>query len=201
MKFIRTGDNVMKIYTRTGDEGLTGVIGGRVSKDDIRVETYGTIDELNSFVGVAANLASEHNKYADLLEQLLVIQHELFDCGSDLAYMRKDERNEKVQAEMTEQLEAWIDQYQNEASALRRFILPGGSLLSSYLHVCRTVCRRAERLVVTMARTEEINVEVRRYLNRLSDYFFTIARMVNARGGVSDVEYVRGADVFRTSEQ
>jgi len=191
----------MKIYTRTGDEGLTGVIGGRVSKDDIRVETYGTIDELNSFVGVAANLASEHNKYADLLEQLLVIQHELFDCGSDLAYMRKDERNEKVQAEMTEQLEAWIDQYQNEASALRRFILPGGSLLSSYLHVCRTVCRRAERLVVTMARTEEINVEVRRYLNRLSDYFFTIARMVNARGGVSDVEYVRGADVFRTSEQ
>lgn len=191
----------MKIYTRTGDEGLTSVIGGRVSKDDIRVESYGTIDELNSFVGIAASAASEHNAYDDLILQLVQIQHELFDCGSDLAYIRKGDRNEKVQHEMTEQLEAWIDQYQEEAPPLRRFILPGGNLLSSHLHVCRTVCRRAERLVVTMARTEELNEEVRRYLNRLSDYFFTIARVVNARAGVGDVEYVRGADVFRTTEQ
>jgi cob(I)alamin adenosyltransferase len=191
----------MKIYTRTGDEGLTSVIGGRVSKDDIRVESYGTIDELNSFVGIAASVASENNIYDDLILQLVQIQHELFDCGSDLAYVRKGDRNEKVQQEMTEQLEAWIDQYQDEAPPLRRFILPGGSLLSSHLHVCRTVCRRAERLVVTMAKTEELNGEVRRYLNRLSDYFFTIARVVNARAGVGDVEYVRGADVFRTNEQ
>jgi cob(I)alamin adenosyltransferase len=191
----------MKIYTRTGDEGLTSVIGGRVSKDDIRVESYGTIDELNSFVGIAASVASENHTYDDLFLHLVQIQHELFDCGSDLAYVRKGDRNEKVQQGMTEQLEAWIDQYQEEAPPLRRFILPGGSLLSSHLHVCRTVCRRAERLVVTMARTEELNGEVRRYLNRLSDYFFTIARVVNARAGVGDVEYVRGADVFRTTEQ
>lgn len=191
----------MKIYTRTGDEGLTSVIGGRVSKDDIRVETYGTIDELNSYVGIAASVANELNKYDDLVKQLLLIQHELFDCGSDLAYLSKGDRNEKVQLEMTEQLEAWIDQYQEVAPPLRRFILPGGSILSSHLHVCRTVCRRAERLVVTMARTEELNAEVRRYLNRLSDYFFTMARVVNTREGVGDVEYVRGADVFRTTKQ
>ncbi|MEX2415783.1 MAG: cob(I)yrinic acid a,c-diamide adenosyltransferase [Paenibacillaceae bacterium] len=191
----------MKIYTRTGDEGQTSVIGGRVSKDDIRVETYGTIDELNSFVGIAASIAGEHKNNDDLLEQLLQIQHELFDCGSDLAYVRKGDRNEKVQLEMTEQLEAWIDQHQEEAPPLRRFILPGGSLLSSQLHVCRTVCRRAERLVITMARTEEVNAEVRRYLNRLSDYFFTMARVVNAREGVGDVEYVRGANVFMATEQ
>lgn len=191
----------MNIYTRTGDEGLTSVIGGRVSKDDVRVETYGTIDELNSFVGIAVSILNERQKYDDLLLQLVRIQHELFDCGSDLAYVRKGDRNEKVQLEMTEQLEAWIDQFQEEAPPLRRFILPGGSVLSSQLHVCRTVCRRAERLVVTMARTEEVNAEVRRYLNRLSDYFFTMARVVNARDGVGDVEYVRGADVFRTTEQ
>ncbi len=192
---------MMNIYTRTGDEGLTSVIGGRVSKDDIRVETYGTIDELNSFVGVAVSMIIGHPLYEDLSQQLVRIQHELFDCGSDLAYVRKGDRNEKVQLEMTEQLEAWIDQYQDEAPPLRRFILPGGSMLSSQLHVCRTVCRRAERLVVTMARTVEVNAEVRRYLNRLSDYFFTMARVVNARDRIGDVEYERSADVFRTSEQ
>jgi cob(I)alamin adenosyltransferase len=190
----------VKIYTRTGDEGLTSVIGGRVSKDDIRVETYGTIDELNSFVGVAVSVAGEQQIYHDLITQFVQIQHELFDCGSDLAYVRKGDRNEKVQHQMTEQLEAWIDQYQGEAPPLRRFILPGGSLLASHLHVCRTVCRRAERLVVTMAKTMELNDEVRRYLNRLSDYFFTIARVVNARADVEDVEYARSADVFKTTE-
>jgi cob(I)alamin adenosyltransferase len=190
----------MKIYTRTGDEGLTSVIGGRVSKDDIRVETYGTIDELNSFVGAAVSIANQQAQYKDLMQQLLQIQHELFDCGSDLAYVNRGDRNEKVHPDMAARLEGWIDQFQEEAPPLRRFILPGGSLLSSQLHVCRTVCRRAERLVVTLARTVDVNPEVRRYLNRLSDYFFTVARMVNAREGVSNVEYVRGADVFRTTE-
>ena len=190
----------MKIYTRTGDGGKTGVIGARVDKDHVRVEAIGTIDELNSFVGVAAALAGQSGRCRDLAEQLALIQHELFDCGSDLAVVRKDgaARNAeyKVKAELTSRLEAWIDAFDAETEPIRRFILPGGDLLAAELHVCRTVCRRAERRVVTLAKTEEINPEARRYLNRLSDYFFAAARAANARAGVADVEYARGADVF-----
>lgn len=187
----------MKIYTKTGDEGKTSVIGGRVDKDDIRVETCGTIDELNSVVGVAAaHTAQSGDRHKDLAAQLLEIQHELFDCGSDLAFVRKGDRAYKVTADMTARLETWIDGWDAETKPIRRFILPGGSLLAAQLHVCRTVCRRAERRVVTLAKTGEINPEVRRYLNRLSDYFFVAARAANAREGVTDIEYVRSADVF-----
>lgn len=187
----------MKIYTRTGDEGQTSVIGGRVPKDHIRVETYGTIDELNGFVGAAVSLIRTDGNFTDMAEILLRIQHELFDCGSDLAFVRKGDRNYKVTADLVSALEEAIDRYEAENPPLRRFILPGGSLLSSQLHICRTVCRRAERLTVTMARSEEVNPEVRSYLNRLSDFFFTAARVANARAGIGDVEYVRSADVFR----
>lgn len=186
----------MRIYTRTGDKGQTGVIGGRVDKDDVRVEAYGTVDELNCFVGQAMSFMNGE-KYADLLADMLNIQHELFDCGSDLALLKQDLRPYKVTAEMVDQLEAWIDKYDAETQDLTRFILPGGSAVSSALHVCRTVCRRAERRVVTLAKEQPINDEVRRYLNRLSDLFFTIARTANAREEVADVEYVRSAEVFR----
>jgi cob(I)alamin adenosyltransferase len=186
----------MKIYTRTGDKGQTGVIGGRVDKDDVRVEAYGTIDELNCFVGQAMSLMSAQ-LYDDLREDMLNIQHELFDCGSDLALLKQDLRPYKVKAEMVDQLEVWIDKYDAETQDLTRFILPGGCSVSSLLHVCRTVCRRAERRVVTLAKEQPINDEVRRYLNRLSDLFFTIARTANAREGVADVEYIRSAEVFR----
>jgi cob(I)alamin adenosyltransferase len=187
----------MNIYTRTGDEGQTGIIGGRVEKDDIRVEAYGTVDELNCFVGQAISLLSD-GKYADLSSDLLQIQHELFDCGHDLALAKTGLYPFKVNAEMVDNLEALIDRYDAETKDLQRFILPGGSVISSTLHVCRTVCRRAERIVVTLARTQEINPEVRRYLNRLSDLFFTIARIGNFREGITDVEYERSALVFRT---
>jgi cob(I)alamin adenosyltransferase len=187
----------MNIYTRTGDEGQTGIIGGRVEKDDIRVEAYGTVDELNCFVGQAISLLSD-GKYADLSNDLLQIQHELFDCGHDLALAKIGLYPFKVYAEMVDNLEALIDRYDVETKDLQRFILPGGSMISSTLHVCRTVCRRAERIVVTLARTQEINPEVRRYLNRLSDLFFTIARIGNFREGITDVEYERSALVFRT---
>jgi cob(I)alamin adenosyltransferase len=187
----------MNIYTRTGDEGQTGIIGGRVEKDDIRVEAYGTVDELNCFVGQAISLLSD-GKYADLSNDLLQIQHELFDCGHDLALAKTGLYPFKVYAEMVDNLEALIDRYDAETKDLQRFILPGGSMISSTLHVCRTVCRRAERIVVTLARTQEINPEVRRYLNRLSDLFFTIARIGNFREGITDVEYERSALVFRT---
>ncbi|CAN7698337.1 cob(I)yrinic acid a,c-diamide adenosyltransferase [Paenibacillus sp. LjRoot153] len=186
----------MKIYTRTGDAGQTGVIGGRVDKDDDRVEAYGTTDELNSFLGQAMSFM-DPQKYPDLLPDLLQVQHELFDCGADLALLKQDLRPYKVTADMVDALEAWIDKYDAETPDITRFILPGGGTVSSTLHVCRTVCRRAERLVVTLARTQEINPEVRRYLNRLSDFFFTIARTANFREGIADVEYIRSAEVFK----
>jgi cob(I)alamin adenosyltransferase len=186
----------VKIYTRTGDAGETGVIGGRVSKDDARVEAYGTVDELNSFVGQAFSLAMADN-LADLRQDLEQVMQELFDCGSDLALLRKDLRPWKVEASMTERLEQWIDRYDAETPDLERFVLPGGGQLASVLHVCRTVCRRAERRIVTLAREQEINEEVRRYINRLSDFFFTVARAANFRQGFPDVEYVRSAIVFR----
>ncbi|NQX70720.1 cob(I)yrinic acid a,c-diamide adenosyltransferase [Paenibacillus alba] len=186
----------MKIYTRTGDAGQTGVIGGRVDKDDARVEAYGTTDELNCHVGQAMSFM-DPEKYPDLLPNLLQIQHEIFDCGSDLALLKQDLRPYKVTSDMVDVLEAWIDQYDQETPDITRFILPGGGTVSSTLHICRTVCRRAERRVVTLARTQEINPEVRRYLNRLSDLFFTIARTANFREGIADVEYIRSAEVFR----
>lgn len=186
----------MRIYTRTGDAGQTGVIGGRVDKDDVRVEAYGTVDELNCFVGQAMGFL-DPERDADLLADLLEIQHELFDCGSDLALLKQELRPYKVTAEMVDRLETWIDKYDAEAPEIQRFILPGGSQASSTLHVCRTVCRRAERRVVTLARTQTINEEVRRYLNRLSDLFFTVARSANSRAGIPDVEYARSAKVFR----
>jgi cob(I)alamin adenosyltransferase len=186
----------MRIYTRTGDAGQTGVIGGRVDKDDDRVEAYGTVDELNCFVGQALSLVNREHS-ADLYADLLQIQHELFDCGHDLAILKKEVRAYKVSPDMTERLETWIDKYDAETPDITRFILPGGGALSSALQVCRTVCRRAERRVVTLARQQEINEDVRKYLNRLSDLFFTIARTANHRDGVPDVEYERSAEVFR----
>ncbi|KAF6581433.1 cob(I)yrinic acid a,c-diamide adenosyltransferase [Paenibacillus sp. EKM212P] len=186
----------MGIYTRTGDEGQTSVIGGRVSKDDDRVEAYGTIDELNSFVGQAISFA-EGEEFTDIRTQLEEIQQELFDCGSDLAFVKISESKYKVKDELAERLEGWIDACQEENPKVERFIIPGGSTLSSTLHVCRTVCRRAERRAVTLGKHTDVNPAVRRYLNRLSDYFFAVARTANVRQGVPDVEYVRSKKVFR----
>ncbi|MFD0872358.1 Cob(I)yrinic acid a,c-diamide adenosyltransferase [Chlamydia abortus] len=186
----------MNIYTRTGDAGQTGVIGGRVDKDNVRVEAYGTVDELNCFVGQAIAVLEE-DKFADLRDDLLQIQHELFDCGHDLAVLPRAKREFKLASGLAERLEALIDKYDAETPDISRFVLPGGSQASALLHVCRTVCRRAERRVVTLAKEDQINEDVRIYLNRLSDFFFTVARTVNYRLGVPDVEYIRSAEVFR----
>ncbi|MFD2671303.1 cob(I)yrinic acid a,c-diamide adenosyltransferase [Marinicrinis sediminis] len=185
----------MKIYTRTGDEGQTHIIGGRVAKNDARVEAYGTIDELNSFVGLVISQLDE--KVISMKPQLIDIQHELFDCGADLAAVKPGPKGYKVHAEMTQQLEQWIDAYEAENTPITRFILPGGTAVSAGLHVCRTICRRAERSVVALAAEKEINTEVRAYLNRLSDLFFAMARAANLRAGEEDVSYVRSAEVFR----
>lgn len=186
----------MRLYTKTGDKGETSLIGGRVSKDDIRVEAYGTLDELNCFVGLAQAEAATYSALVEMSEWLMEIQQELFDCGSDLAYAREGVPF-KMNHEPPQRLEQWIDQYIGEAPELTRFILPGGSGLSSMLHVCRTVCRRAERRVVTLSKEHSINVDVLIYLNRLSDFFFAAARVANSRLDVPDTEYVRSAEVFR----
>ncbi|OGX68403.1 MAG: ATP:cob(I)alamin adenosyltransferase, partial [Paenibacillus sp. RIFOXYA1_FULL_44_5] len=152
----------MKLYTRTGDEGKTSLIGGRTNKNDIRVEAYGTVDELNSFVGYAISLMNEIQELQDLQTDLTTIQHELFDLGSDLALYKRELMEYKVNADMVDNLERWIDRYEQENPPITRFILPGGSVQASALHVCRTVCRRAERLVVTLGQTAEINRETRK---------------------------------------
>ncbi|PIC71083.1 ATP:cob(I)alamin adenosyltransferase [Sporosarcina sp. P2] len=190
----------MKIYTKTGDKGTTSLIGGRVAKDDLRVEAYGTIDELNSFIGKAMT-ELDGGTFADILTDLETIQNELFDGGGDLANVMK-ERHYKLDDEPITVLENRIDKLMEEAPELERFILPGGSPAAATLHIARTVTRRAERVTVTlMNAADDVSPVVGRYLNRLSDYLFVAARIVNARLGISDNEYVRSAKVFRTNEK
>ncbi|MFJ5761283.1 cob(I)yrinic acid a,c-diamide adenosyltransferase [Neobacillus sp. NPDC093182] len=190
----------MRLYTRTGDKGKTSIIGGRVDKDDIRVEAYGTVDEVNCFVGqVMTELAVE--SFKDVLADLEKIQHELFDCGGDLANI-SDKIEYKLQNDAIDYLETKIDEYIQEAPELERFILPGGTKPAASIHIARTVTRRAERLVVSLMKTDEKTPELAlKYLNRLSDYFFALARVVNYRLNVKDVEYVRSAKVFRDGKR
>ncbi|WP_028400454.1 cob(I)yrinic acid a,c-diamide adenosyltransferase [Ectobacillus panaciterrae] len=188
----------MKLYTKTGDAGKTSLVGGRVDKDNLRVEAYGTIDEANSFLGQAMTLL-KGEVFQDIYRELEKIQHELFDCGGDLAVV-----NNKIPYKVTEEmitfLEERIDDYIVQAPPLERFILPGGTPAAAAIHVVRTVTRRAERCIVALKKQEEINDHVLKYVNRLSDYFFAVARVVNARLSVKDVEYERSAIVFRSKE-
>ncbi|MFT8320217.1 MAG: cob(I)yrinic acid a,c-diamide adenosyltransferase [Bacillus sp. (in: firmicutes)] len=186
----------MRIYTKTGDKGQTSIIGGRVDKDDIRIESYGTVDEVNSFVGQAVTQL-EGDAFKDIIRDLEKIQHELFDCGGDLASVLKD-RPLKLTAQAIEYLEKRIDQFIEEAPKLERFILPGGTPAASSIHIARTVTRRAERLVVSLKKVDPTVSDLPlQYLNRLSDYFFALARVINYRSHVADVEYERSAKVFR----
>ncbi|MGX9133110.1 cob(I)yrinic acid a,c-diamide adenosyltransferase [Rummeliibacillus sp. JY-2-4R] len=188
----------MNLYTRTGDKGKTSIIGGRVDKDDLRVEAYGTIDELNSFIGKAMT-ELDQGKFQDILQDLENIQNELFDCGGDLANVMK-ERHYKMTDAPIEEMEKRIDILMDEPPLLERFILPGGSPAAATLHIARTVARRAERQTVTLmknAKEGDVSPVVQRYLNRLSDYLFAAARVANSRVNVADVEYIRSAKVFR----
>ncbi|WP_373894756.1 cob(I)yrinic acid a,c-diamide adenosyltransferase [Virgibacillus natechei] len=191
----------MRLYTKSGDKGQTSVIGGRVDKDDVRVEAYGTIDEMNAFVGKAV---SELDKelFKDLVADLEKIQHELFDCGSELSNISTKEREHPLTEEPITYLEEKMDELIDEAPELERFILPGGSDASASLHIARTVARRGERAIVSLMKTEdEISPIPLKYVNRLSDYLFAAARVVNARLNVPDVEYERSAKVFRGSNK
>ena len=191
----------MKLYTKTGDRGKTSLIGGRADKDHLRVEAYGTLDEANSFIGLAQSyLKAEEALFHDILSELTAIQHELFDCGSDLAHVNVQEEG-KRKAESITMLEERIDAYVEEAPQLTKFILPGGTEAASFLHAARTVIRRAERKIVALAKEEDIPPLALPYVNRLSDYLFAAARIVNHRLGEVDVEYERSADVFRTKKK
>jgi cob(I)alamin adenosyltransferase len=177
-----------RIYTKTGDQGQTHLAGGQsVSKDSRRIECYGTVDELNAFVGMAAISASE--SVPELEPILRRVQHELFNLGSILA--TKPEDVHPKQARVTEaevrQLETEIDRMNADLAPLRSFVLPGGTRLNTELHACRTICRRAERLAVALARDEAIPAETIQYLNRLSDAFFVWSRWVNHVLGIPEV--------------
>jgi cob(I)alamin adenosyltransferase len=175
----------LKIYTRTGDAGETSLFGGsRVAKNDARIEAYGTVDELNSFIGLArASWPS-----APIDAELDGVQSDLFDVGAHLASPGTS-RFPGVDERRIEALEHAIDAMTSELPPLTSFILPGGSLPASHLHVARTICRRAERLVVALHDDTPATQSTIRYLNRLSDYLFTAARFANHRLGVNDVPW------------
>ncbi len=175
-----------RIYTKTGDRGETRLVGGqKVPKDDLRIECYGTVDELNSFIGLARTSLESYTPAAVSLAKLAAIlkriQHELFNLGSILATVPKDvhPKQPRITPVEVEQLEREIDEANAELPILRSFVLPGGSRVDAELHVCRTVCRRAERLLVALAREGSVPEEAIHYLNRLSDAFFVWSRWVN----------------------
>ncbi len=179
----------MKIYTRHGDQGQTALFDGtRVSKDHWRIETYGTVDELNSVLGLAAAVCTA----PDMQALLLHIQHQLFNLGADLATPADSpnaHRVRRIAAADTEFLEKQIDMATARLAPLREFVLPGGTLPAAQLHVARTVCRRAERRLVTLMQHEKLDAQPLVYLNRLSDLLFTLARLANHLQGTMDVPW------------
>ena len=189
----------MTIYTRTGDDGDTALFGGgRVPKNDRRVEAYGAVDELNSFVGLALTSLADADADADALagvrRGLLLIQNDLFALGANLATPEGDDSRPRPQTPdvpvaRVEVMEEWIDQATEELPELRQFVLPGGTEAGAMLHVCRSVCRRAERSVVALGREEPLDPGIVPYLNRLSDLLFVWARLENLRAGQEDVPW------------
>ena len=190
---------ITRVYTRTGDKGETALVGGRrVAKDSARVEAYGTIDELNSIVGLARVFNEERLKDGEahrfLDEILRKIQDELFDLGSELATPPdfSYEGMYHVGEKEVKRIEELIDECQKDLGPLKSFVLPGGGRIGGYLHQCRTVCRRAEREIFRLSRVEEIGEWPLKYVNRLSYLFFVLSRWVGKRTGEKEYLWQRG---------
>jgi cob(I)alamin adenosyltransferase len=188
----------MKIYTKTGDKGETGLIGGkRISKGDPRIVAYGSVDELNSNIGIAISSLAAKNRdlFLDLINIMTCIQSELFIVGSDLADPRYPAGNQnhyktpRTEENMASALEDTIDKFETELEPITFFILPGGSIEASLLHITRTIARRAEIAVTLLSKDQIINPIVLIYLNRLSDFLFVAARLINKRLGIKDIAW------------
>lgn len=178
----------MKIYTRTGDQGTTGLFGGgRVPKDHVRIEAYGAVDEVNALIGVVRSRCKEDDRLDGLDEILRGIQSELFVLGADLATPTNVRvQVPRIRTDHVDRLERLIDVHEDEVEPLRNFVLPAGTAVAALLHHARTVARRCERAVVRAAKTEHLREETIIYLNRLSDLLFVLARWANARSGTPD---------------
>jgi cob(I)alamin adenosyltransferase len=190
----------VKIYTKTGDKGETGLIGGkRISKTSLRIIAYGSVDELNSHIGLVISLLSLKDKdlFNDIIILLVHVQSDLFVIGSDLAdprypsedYTRDQNRTPRVEKNMISYLEKTIDKFEKRLTPIAYFILPGGSIESSSIHISRSIARRAEIAAVTLSRSETINPDIVVYLNRLSDLLFVCGRLVNQCLGVGDIAW------------
>lgn len=178
------GHRLTKIATRTGDQGTTGLGDGRrVAKDDARIQTLGDVDELNAHLGL---LLCEDLPQS-LKDDLITIQHDLFDAGGELSIPGYT----MLEQSRVARLDALLEQYNADLPALKEFILPGGSRAAAQAHVCRTVCRRAERSLITLERTEPGSEHLRQYLNRLSDLLFVLSRTLNRLAGIGDVLWNR----------
>ena len=184
----------MNLYTRTGDDGTTGLFGGdRVSKDHPRIVAFGAIDELNACVGLAAAACNTNDEYeSQLLRVFRELQCRLFDIGADLAApvgSKHEDKIKRIDGDDVKQVETWIDRIDAENEPMKNFVLPGGTELAARLHLARTVCRRAEREVIALARVGPVNEQLRIYLNRISDLLFAMARRANKQAGVPDVPW------------
>lgn len=194
----------MKIYTRTGDKGETGLIGGkRVSKDNSRIFAYGSVDELNSNIGLVISLLSLKDKvlFRDIINLLTRVQNDLFIIGSDLADPRSlsetqtqnQHKTPRVTKNMISHLEVTIDKFEMQLTPIAFFILPGGSIESSSLHISRSIARRAEIATISLSKSETINLNIIVYLNRLSDLLFVCGRLVNKGLGVEDLAWTNAS--------
>ncbi|MCZ7556534.1 MAG: cob(I)yrinic acid a,c-diamide adenosyltransferase [Bacteroidia bacterium] len=180
----------MKIYTRTGDTGMTGLFGGRrVGKDSARIEAYGTVDELNAQLGVARALSED----AELAQRITALQNDLFVLGADLATPIDMEKTsvKRIEQRHIDRIETAIDDIEEKLDPIRYFILPGGHAAAAQLHACRTICRRAERCIVHLAALEEVSDTNVRFINRLSDYLFVLARYANKLRGQDDIRWMQ----------
>jgi cob(I)alamin adenosyltransferase len=192
----------MKIYTKTGDKGETSLFGGeRVKKDNLRIEACGTVDELNSVIGVVRSM----RVFREVDKVLQEVQNDLFVLGADLATpvwkVQKRAREARVRDDHVKAMEAIIDRIQAKLPPLRRFVLPGGSVVASYLHLARAVCRRAERQIVKLGQVEAVNPIAIAFVNRLSDLLFVLARFVNRKAKAVEVHWGRAKDTERKPMQ